>query len=240
MSPDGDMDAVVEVIGRSPRLTARTLQAANRASFRSGRPARSLRDASVRLGVRKLALVAHDASMAAAYEVPSHRALGAQLWRNATACTRGSAAIARLAAGVDPYVAQLYALLHNVGEIAILSHVCSQPVRGRGEPGFERRLTEVIAAEHVTVGARVLDEMGAPVGVRQFTECHHDPRRVAQLGEAARIGQTVMLAWELAHEAGFSYERHDTGVSVHAMCAALGITESAARAAFIDAHEGVS
>jgi HD-like signal output (HDOD) protein len=219
-----DLGTVVNIIGQSPRLMAKTIATANHARFASSRPVSSLQEAAVRLGTRNLSLVAHDAALGSVYEIGAYNRLGQEMWRNATAAATGAAAIARLEGHIDPYRVQMFALLHNVGEVAILARVGEASVVGQDDSEFESRLLSIIAELHASVSANVLDEIGAPHAIRTFARFHHLKNLHQFMGADMHYATVTLLAWELAHRAGFTYGRGETLVDVSALCEQLGLS----------------
>ena len=221
--PSHGVAEAIDVLANDPALVRGVLEAANSPAWGSRRVG-TLREACVRLGLAQLAMLARQVLLSDVYAIddPLLTDLASAMWGNAVATSSGARALAR-ELRLDPVALGNAALLHNIGEVAILGLVARSDVRERGQPSFRNMLIDTYVEYHEPVGANVLEGMGCSPFEVAMARHHHMPVRLEAVGIDPRCGLVNNLAWELAIQLGFSYPRRDRVVVLEEVCAQLGI-----------------
>lgn len=112
------LEAMAELIGQDPALTAKVLRLANSARYSPGRSISRLRDAAAALGVDTLRNLALSACLADAF--PSLSGLDPHaFWRHGMTCAHYAQLLAR-ATDLDGETAYVAGLMLRVGELVML------------------------------------------------------------------------------------------------------------------------
>jgi len=174
--PRASMHQVAAAIGRDPSLTASMLRTANSPHYFRGREVTSLRDACVRIGVGRVALIAFECVLKNRFLVsrPPWRGLLLAQWRNAVATSRLVGLLARQLEHPEEGTLQVAGLLHNVGEVACVHHLAETLEPGVTVP--EAALVEAVAAVHEEIGLAVATAWRLPRSTAQLIGHHHRPR----------------------------------------------------------------
>ena len=167
MQPHG---VLLELIASDPACTVQILRAANGAYYQARGEVSSLAQAAQLLGSQTESQLAAILSLSLSFEArlsPAFREHLEYLWRSARNAAVLAGAMAR-SAGLDPALAALGGLLHNVGSLALLvwaeriPHLAASP----------ERVLRVLGRGDRTVGARALEHWQFPGElVRLVTEC---------------------------------------------------------------------
>jgi putative nucleotidyltransferase with HDIG domain len=201
---DPSSSKVVEIISRSPGLTARLLRLVNTPLYGFQRKVETISRAVSIVGLREVGLLASSLLMVEQFGViPKsliemrtflEHSLGCALTCKELAETTG------LAQGEQAFVA---GLLHDVGRLYFFtsfperSRFCIDSALKHGRP----LLTEealFFGADHATMGQRLLDGWGMPEHLGRVVGSHHDPLQSADLPLAG----IIHLADILTHATG--------------------------------------
>lgn len=209
---DVALSAIEELVSRDPVIASRLLSAANAAAYAGYTPVASLRGALLRLGVervRRLALMISVCNAMPGLKTPSPR-----FWLHSLAVAQVAEAVAReAAAGVEPEVALLAGLVHDLGLLVLGSHYPAQARAAFQQAAAEHRpLVEVeralSAIDHAEIGAALALHWSLPPRVTAAVRFHHAPAAappehrtaaaVIRLADAA-VG-AVDVDWDLGEE----------------------------------------
>lgn len=178
-NPDAEIDEVEELVASDPALAAALLRAANSAAFGAREEISTIREAAVRLGVRRTAQLVVVFSQHRSYELrePRLRSMAEALWRHATACALGADWLARRVslAAAEPH-AMLGGLLHDVGALFMLS-VMDDVLAQHASMRFSNDLiVEVVNGLHCEQGDLLLEAWSIPEVYRDLVRRHHDEK----------------------------------------------------------------
>jgi HD-like signal output (HDOD) protein len=178
-NPDAEIDEVEDLVASDPALAAALLRAANSAAFGAREEISTIREAAVRLGVRRTAQLVVVFSQHRSYELrePRLRSMAECLWRHATACALGADWLARRIslARAEPH-AMLGGLLHDVGALFMLS-VMDDVLAAHASMRFSRELiVEVVNGLHCEQGELLLEAWNIPEVYRDLVRRHHDEK----------------------------------------------------------------
>jgi len=194
---DVPVDAVVRLVAADPGLACAVLETAG--VLDGGEAPSSLPLAIARIGEGRLLELAREAARG----VPAVRgplaAPRRAAWQSAAACALVSRELAR-SRGVDPDVAWLCGLLHDVGRAAALAAIERLAAGARiGGPGA--RWETLVERWHVSLGLSLAVRLRLPPEVVDVIALHHgeglDPERSPALVRIVRTaGAVVRAAWE--------------------------------------------
>lgn len=223
-SDDADVNHVAEVIAHDPASSANVLKLANSAAMAPVSPIHGIKQAVMRIGLRKTTELVLNGVVAQHINRP---VLGYDLGPGALWEFSAAAAIAteRLAAAHQkpaPPEAFTAGLLQDIGKL-ILGHfvqVDFQPIRTYAfeqNQSFEQAEQHVLGIDHAEVGAILLEAWGIDGCIREAVRWHHAPqhatdeaRHTAQLVHAA--GQIVNLTGIGGGSDGSQYRPSDTAL----------------------------
>lgn len=198
-----DIADVIDLLGRDPALASSVLGVANSAYYRRGAETKTLREACVRLGAKRVLVIAMK--IVVAPDAKGMRKRYADLvhsvWRCSLATSRIAAALAAHVDRVDAEEVQIVALLHNIGETLVL--------RMLGEiDATDAFSTEDIASQvarlHEPFGQALAKRWELPRLVVNVAGAHHDARRPGALVGDDRVRALVLLAWKMAAHCGYA------------------------------------
>jgi putative nucleotidyltransferase with HDIG domain len=181
--PDADTEELCDLIALDVGLAARILRIANSAAYIRRAPARTIRDAVLALGMRKTC----DVLVAACFR-QLHRDPGGyaqRLWHHALAVAIATEELARATRGIDPNLAFLPGLFHDVGRIAFLlaDYTSVDVIQGLVEAGAGARSAleeEWYGFDHAVTGAVLAADWGLDPEQCEAIRCHHDPTRASR------------------------------------------------------------
>ena len=179
-NPDTEIEEVEELVGSDPALTSALLRAANSAAFGTRHEITTIREAAVRLGIRRTSQLVIVFSQHRSYQMrdPRLRGMSETLWRHATACALGADWMARRIglAQAEPH-AIVAGLLHDVGMLFMLSVMDDVLERHSATMRFSDDLVvEVVNGLHCEQGARLLESWSIPEIYRDVVLRHHDEK----------------------------------------------------------------
>lgn len=201
------MQELKHVLERDPGLAANLLRIANSAAYIGREPSHTLRDALVRLGVRKaIQLVTTDAiGSTINQQIDGYHLPPGKLWEHSVAVAVATEELARaLKLNLEPY-ALTAALLIDIGKIVLGSfvEVDSEPILRRaydeGMP-FDEAERSVLGIDHAEVGAILLKEWKVPDSIVDVVRFHHTPECFQEHNQALDVVHTADL---LVSEGGF-------------------------------------
>lgn len=178
--PDADLDDVADLVASDPALAAALLRAANSAAFGAREEVSTIREAAVRLGVRRTSQLVIVFSQHRSYQMRDERLrrMSEVLWRHATACALGADWMARRAglAQVEAH-AMLAGLLHDVGMLFMLNVLDDVLEKHAGTLRYSDALIlEVVSGLHTEQGEKLLEAWSIPEVYRDVVRRHHDEK----------------------------------------------------------------
>jgi HD-like signal output (HDOD) protein len=187
--PDLRIADLEREIQLDPVMATRIVGVANSPFYGAAKPATSIGEAVVRVGLRQTRhLVLALALRSRVLRVPGHDDEVGELWVHALAASLCSQSIAALLGG-DPDEASLLGLVHDVGRVAILAALAEVE---RGSRGQQRVTPEALDALsdslHCALGAMLADAWSLSPAVVAAISHHHSPEAAPEsVQELARI-----------------------------------------------------
>lgn len=175
--------AIGDVIGADPALSARLLRLANSPYY--GIPSRveTISRAVTIIGVKELYSLALTVSVIHAFkDIPYQLVDMAGFWRHSVTCGVISRAIAELKGLSGRETLFVSGLLHDIGRLLLYQRA---PTHARGVLARARRSgillfqaeKEVLGLDHAEIGGQVLRRWRFPERLQDLIQCHHDPQR---------------------------------------------------------------
>lgn len=189
---------VRDLAQRDPPLAARIIAAANGANYAAVTPIISIPDALMRLGSMQVAHLILSLSVVRVF-VPKTEG-NRNLWRHALQVAVGARTIASHGRGIDPHLAYVGGLLHDIGRFVMFEHAPLE-VDAVDDTGWTNP-AELLEAEqklcgfqHADVGARACEAWAIPKALSELVRLHHADALDAAIGQplAAAI-KAVQLA----------------------------------------------
>jgi putative nucleotidyltransferase with HDIG domain len=200
--PEGNSEALADLIHVDPGLTANVLQISNSAVHAGAARTETLNQAIMRLGLReiyKMVMKIVASPLLTSSHEPALTRL--DLWQHSLA----SAVAAQILAtekGEDAEIAYTSALLHDIGKLVMAHALGSAYVdlvercKKDGSVLFESERAE-FKMDHAQAGGRLLKRWNFPPAVVAAVAHHHSP--LAAPKQEARLASTLYLANILAY-----------------------------------------
>jgi len=208
--------AIAQALGSDPALTARLLRIANSPFY--GFPSRI--DTVTRAvtvigtrGVRDLVLASTAVRIFSHIGVVDMRSF----WSHSLLCGLGSRLLAVRCGAVEPEALFVSGLLHDIGQIIILTKLpeVGRETRVRAEDcalplySLER---SVMGFDHATVGGELLRQWMLPKAIWEAVKYHHDPAEAANTLDASIVHVGDVLAHRLFNR------RAEDGAAMEVVC----------------------
>lgn len=193
--PDLRIADLEREIQLDPVLATRIVGVANSPFYGAAKPAASVSEAVVRVGLRQTRhLVLALALRSRVLRVPGHDDEVAQLWVHALAASLCSQSLAALLGG-DPEEASLLGLVHDVGRVALLAALAELERSSRGQQHVTpETLAALSDALHCALGAMLADAWSLSPAVIAAISHHHaaeaapeSARRLARIAQAGDV-----------------------------------------------------
>lgn len=180
------------VISRDQALTSRILRIANSTFLGISSPVRTLREAILVLGTRRLRSLVLAASLDGV--VKSRALKNRHMWEHALAVALASGFLSR-DCEVDPEKAFVCGLMHDVGKVVLDKALTEYQqvldvVYNEKRPFLESE-REILGFDHTQIGGLVARQWNLPADIQETIACHHDPAAAA--GDS-RLCAVVSLA----------------------------------------------
>jgi HD-like signal output (HDOD) protein/CheY-like chemotaxis protein len=210
------VDEVLDLVGNDQALAATCLRAANSSLYGATQPIKSLRQACVQLGNRRVMAFAAEALVQGAFQAqrPVFRAILAGLWRSSLLTARTTEQLARHAYRSNPLARtalpppdelHVAALLHNVGELLLLRLLDQVPDFDAPDETTLAVLGEAVHARHESFGGRLARRWALPKLVTSLAGAHHRPGSSPEPNAEALVRHLVVAAWAMTLRGGFGY-----------------------------------
>jgi HD-like signal output (HDOD) protein len=202
--PDVDGAALCDVIRSDVGLAARIVRVANSVLFGRLRPAKTLEEAVLTIGLRETCNVLVAASVRRVWDLPGQRAR--PLWRHALGTAIAAEALAATTRRADPSIAFLPGLFHDVGLIAFFladptGFATVQMLADAGEGETWQVERDWYEFDHAEAGRIMTESWGVAPEQAEAVGRHHDWTRAT--GPARELAALVSGADALAHSLGF-------------------------------------
>jgi HD-like signal output (HDOD) protein len=198
--PEVSFDEVSAVLEKDPLLAAKVLSIAQSAVYAPRSPILSLRQATIRLGLKTLRdLVLEAAVSMRVFRAPGYGEAMERLSRHSTATAYLLRALCRRT-GIDAEYAFLCGLLHDVGLAACLLALSDEP-RGGAVP--YDTLGPALDDLHEEASGLVTRLWALPPQVQQLAASHHD---LEVGGRPDQLHAALIVAEALAGEQGAGME----------------------------------
>ncbi len=206
--PNPNLGEVESVITHDPALTANLLRFANSSLYHLSRPAHTVRQAALLLGlrrVRELALAAGFGAVLPA-RIAGYELTARQYWTHSVAVAILSAELAPVVGIPEPDQVFVAGLLHDLGKLVLGSFLADSGEAIRiGLDQRELTLLEterqILGTDHARVGLELAQQWKLPRSIAAVAEWHHCPD-LAQNDEHAGLADLVQVADSLAHVLG--------------------------------------
>ncbi len=197
--PDAELDALCRAIQTDVGIAARVLRMANAPLYGRRTACRTLREATVTLGLRTIADVLMAASVRALYT--GRHPLAPRLWEHALATALACEEVAAMTGAAPRGTVFLPGLFHDVGRIAFLvaDPAPLEVVGGLvalGHGTWSELEAEWYGFDHATAGATLAEDWGLALDTCEAIRCHHRP---AEAGAARTLAAVIALADAVAH-----------------------------------------
>ncbi|MCM8595270.1 HDOD domain-containing protein [Accumulibacter sp.] len=202
---DDDCTTIAELarlVEQDPGLCTRVLTAANSPAIRRGGQLRSIESCLVALGTRLVRSIATCLSVQSLFDERSaNRVVDlAGFWTHSLLAAELSRSLAAATGYARPDEAYLAGLLHDVGELILLSAIGEPYLQMLAMAGDEKALAELesgrFGAHHGEIGTWLADQWHLDSSFADGILFHHLPGE--QIITAGQLAQVVWIAHELA------------------------------------------
>ena len=209
-SPDSSADDVGKVLSQDQAMAAKVLRVANSPFYGAARTVTQVSRAVVRMGpiaVRNLVvgMCAREALSPSGAQPPEH----ITLWRHSIAAASAGELIAREVGFKPSEEAFPAALLHDVGQLAMVAFGPDSFRKVLHEQASDTRLLTLerahLGIDHTEAGFRIFSRWGLPEPLCHVVRRHHD-EEIDVHEKAARLLAIVMLADTFAKMMGFAFD----------------------------------
>lgn len=181
-NPDATVEQVEAIVEADPGLAGNILRTANSAYFGFRGQIATVKDAIVRIGMKRIAQLALTSAIAPLTRVPlrGYDMPPNGLLRHSTAVAIAVEQLAANSRRRPPEWAFTAGLLHDIGKIVLGSflEVDAAPIfelAHKAHLSFERAEQEMLGIDHAEVGAALLSNWGLPNYLIEAVRFHHSP-----------------------------------------------------------------
>ena len=212
---DFSMTQLAKIIEEDQALTSQVLKSANTAFYAGLQPAKTIRDAAVRLGANSIVNLTIMVTQKNVYNsrIKEFRNLVKLLWSHALGAATGSRWLAqRLGMKSLAEIAFLAGLLHDIGKLLLLKAIEDLKISGKSPHEITLPLVaEIFDAVHAPQGERFMRRLNLPEDYCMVAGRHHDPA----VSEKNKILNLVRLANLACHKLGIGL-KNDPDLSLAA------------------------
>ncbi len=205
--PECGVDQVVGVVSRDPSVVAGVLRLANSGRYGTSKGITDIRQACLRLGNQRVLALAQQLVVGGMYvlSVEPFASIVTDLWRNTLVCAQGARKLADVLEVADREALFVGAMLHNVGELALLRVLSELPDRIPPGPEGLRQLGQVLGGAHEEFGSAILKRWRMPPRFVRIASAHHHAPRGPEDRVAKQQRLISMVAWTMALREGYLY-----------------------------------
>lgn len=190
------IESVAAIVSKDPALSARILTAANSAAFYRSTPASDIKACVSLLGTRMVRSMATCLAVKRLFDADP-RTVSVDLtdfWRHSLLVAETSRAMASATGYPNPGEAFLAGLLHDVGQLVLMSALGEQYAWLLSQTGDEDKLIELerasLSTDHCEVGTWLADQWRLDSGLADALLFHH-----ASAEEIATASNLPRLVW---------------------------------------------
>ncbi|GMV90335.1 MAG: hypothetical protein AMXMBFR82_01130 [Candidatus Hydrogenedentota bacterium] len=229
-NPHTSVAALQQEVELNPGLASNILRLANSAYFRGAHPIASVRDALVRLGMKRVAQLVLTTSVEPLTR-PAVSGYGLQsggLFRHSAATAMAAEQLAGVLGMEPPDHLYTAGLLHDLGKIVMgtFLEIDAEPILKLAfDEGlsFERAERRILGVDHAEVGATLLATWEIPSSVVDVVRWHHEPEQFP--GDDKTVVDVVHVADHMSRLSGTSAEADGLNYELSAASVErLGIT----------------
>lgn len=176
-NPDVTIQRIVSLVSLDPLISAKLLRLANSVIFSAeGGAVKHLSAAIVRLGLETVRMTALSIAMnefRLSKDIAVFKELSQSLWTHSIKTAAGARILARSNERLNPEVAMLAGLVHDLGAFYMLYRAAKyEELRSRPET-----VKYLIVQWHESIGVTLLSSLGLPPEVIQASTDHDHPRQ---------------------------------------------------------------
>jgi putative nucleotidyltransferase with HDIG domain len=192
--PNLQIEQLIKLLAREPAVATKVVGIANSALCRGSHTVRGLRDAVVRIGLRETKnVVLAILCRSKLFRVAGYSAESKRLYRHALATSLATQLIGR-PLGLDPDLAFLAGLVHDLGSVAMLSIAADVTRHTRGQAKISAAtLADADRLLHARIGALIAQAWGFGEELVAAVEHHHQPEHAPE-GVARRLAEAIAQA----------------------------------------------
>lgn len=189
---------IADIVDKDPAIAARVLAAANSSAFHRGRSLISLEECLQVLGLRVVRSIAVCLSVQCVFarQADNARIDLSGFWYHSLLSAELARALALALAYPRPGEAYLGGLLHDLGELALLSALRDEYAQLLSQAADESNLSELefgyLGATHAEVGAWLVDQWRLDSSLADSVLFHH--ASPVQIGEADLLARIIWCA----------------------------------------------
>lgn len=190
------IESLAAIVSKDPALSARILTAANSTAFYRSTPASDINSCVALLGTRMVRSMATCLAVKRLFDADSRTVSVdlADFWRHSLLVAETSRAVAAATGYPNPGEAFLAGLLHDVGQLVLMSALGEQYAWLLSQTGDEDKLIELertsLSTDHCEVGTWFADQWRLDSGLADALLFHH-----ASAEEIATASNLPRLVW---------------------------------------------
>lgn len=241
-NPESAVDDVVRVVSQDPSIVAGVIRLANSGRYGTSKGITDLREACLRLGNRRVLALAQQLVIGGLYVLglEPYGTIVKDLWRNTLVCARGAQQLGEVLEVPDREALFIGAMLHNVGELALLRVLSEIPGRIPDNASGLRELQRVLHGAHEEFGKSILKRWRMPPRFIRIAGGHHSPPSGPEDRRAKQEREIAMLSWAMALREGYLYLPGQDPPDIHPLIESLGISKDDLDSAFRNCRKWVS
>lgn len=181
--PEVEMSDLVDALEYDPGLTANALRWANSAYFGGRHEITSIRDAVVRLGMKRMNQLVMTSIMAplAGHAIQGYDLAPGALLHHSIAVAIGATELAKALAIEIPDFTFTAGLLQDIGKIVLgmFVEVATGPIllaAAQDKLSFDEAERSILGIDHAEVGSILLDRWNIPKPIVDVVRWHHQPK----------------------------------------------------------------
>ena len=222
--PNITLTIISEYIGLDQALAALVLQMSNSVALGYGRTCSNLREAVMRIGLKRLKslLLASAAAGPLNKSLAGYRLGGGDLWNHALSVAVASELLAKMVSYRDSEEAYVSGLLHDLGKLLLDQYVLTDYskivsyIQQYKMPLWEAE-EKLIGIDHARVGGLICERWQFPVVLVDAIRYHHYPAMAGanhQLPAIVNLGNAIVSQHATNNSGLFSSDIHPQTLSI--------------------------